>query len=218
MKIHKKILMIGLVLVFVSGFFNKVEGIYLKENFNDELIQEAINLGEKYKNDSTGEDIISNEGYRFNSGVKVFNNSSRGAVLLDLKTNFYKIVDLSRSKTRKYQKPTEEEIETLINEDNFTIFGTIFVNDKATADPDNLHIIFKIKDEEGSEKIIQPVNIETNRHYYSDGNYLGNVLATFKYLDFLFDKQSEGLNTKVKAVFISSAGEEVFNIDFAKVR
>lgn len=215
MKIKQSLLVTILLFTLVIGLGSNSRAVYLEDSFDNELTEEAINMGKKYKGDSNAKNLASKEGFRFSAGSNEISNSKILHIAFDVKTTFYKLANLARRKAKKYQTPTDSEINDIINEKFFKVEGIILTSEEMVADPDDLHFVFKTQT--GEQKVIQPVNIRTDNQY-SDGYYYGFVIAKFNYADFRSNKDQKELNMNADGIFISSGGEQKFEVDFSQIR
>ncbi|HMA59686.1 MAG TPA: hypothetical protein VKN64_05270 [Halanaerobiales bacterium] len=202
----KKLLSLLIVTLFVFSITFVGSTMYLPESIDDDMIENSIEVA---KESETPEDLIVDNGYRFDLGGSI---SGKGMGSVDVLTPRFDLLELAFKKAKKYKEPKEEEIKTILNDETFKLMSFLASEDKPYED--DLHIVIKKQNEE----IVQPVdfNLQFVDYDMDSDLYFSYQVAVFN-LDELNSNNGQ-INETIEVILISNLGEIKGKVDLSSVK
>lgn len=217
--IKKQIIKIVIITFVLFMFSFSSNAVILRESFNHHnVIQEALLLGESYNWDTTNESLIEDNNYRISQMDKGLNT----VFIIDIHTPFLEIAKISREKSRKYMRVSNEEIRKIVNKNYINIMANIMKPTK--IDQDNFYMVLSVpilKNEKvkNKTKIVHPIN--PYRKFF-DYQYIRNQYYYLGYLDYNFSLNDLPIikgqaNYKIEIIVITGNGEKRFIKDLSDI-
>jgi len=216
----KKLIILTIVLCFVFSISIDSYAILFEEQL-EEVIPEAMNLGEKYQNDSYW-NLIGKTGHFFSKTITTNNNSIDGYV--GFNTNYLYLILESQQASKQGFNLSQATKEKYINSDEFSISVNLQTEDFKAEElkPELFNVKIEVYD--GDEYVNAKSPTQIFRKDVGSNSNLAWLSGQFIFKDYQFmmslsdDRKYGELDKKIKLVVESQFGKHVFDINLGDIK